>query len=228
MSVRADTPSAGEEVTPPLADPRCPFCARQMLSQVLTETPHFYVLVDHAPLVEGHILTIPKAHYACYGAIPGAYDAELLTLKGVVRDFLAATYREPTFFEHGVFHQTVYHAHLHAFPLGTRGLDLATLAGGAGTPVAAQDDIRRWYAQRGDYFYIEAPRDDGGARALFPPDEMAYRTALMTLLARSEAVHGFVSPLERRATAGPKMRRVADRWAAWSADDARGERASGE
>lgn len=47
----------------------CAFCRHNdIASYVLKETSKFLVVTDHAPLVEGHLLIIPKCHYACYGS----------------------------------------------------------------------------------------------------------------------------------------------------------------
>ena len=98
-----------------------PFCDPATVATALTTSEHFYLLADNAPLVEGHALIIPRDHYACFGALPAAWDDELLVLKGRVARFEIELYRPAIFFEHGVFGQTVYHAHLHAVPLGPAG-----------------------------------------------------------------------------------------------------------
>ncbi len=59
----------------------CAFCKRTEIFHILKETPNFLLVADHAPLVEGHILIIPKQHYACFGDAPAKLDTELLTLK---------------------------------------------------------------------------------------------------------------------------------------------------
>src|SRR5215813_12680941 len=121
-----------------LGDPQdCAFCRREVLTGLLAETEHFYLLADNAPLVEGHALLIPRDHYACYGALPAAWDDEALALKERVARFERERYRPAIYFEHGVFGQSVYHAHLHAVPLGPSGLDTHALATAAdGHPVA--------------------------------------------------------------------------------------------
>ncbi len=96
----------------------CAFCQRGEISHVLKETPNFRLAADHAPLVEGHLLVIPKQHYTCYGDVPAEFDAELTTLKQEVQAFFARYYAPAVFWEHGVFRQTVFHAHLHCFPFG--------------------------------------------------------------------------------------------------------------
>src|SRR5258708_37094748 len=79
----------------------CAFCARETLAPLLAETEHFFLLADHAPLVEGHLLIIPRAHYPCIGPLPGHPEDQLLTPKARVRAFYAARDESPAFCEHG-------------------------------------------------------------------------------------------------------------------------------
>ena len=142
----------------------CTFCRRNDIAYVLQETPNFLVAADHAPLVEGHLLIIPKQHYACYGAVPPELDAELFALKREVRRFLDRFYAPVVFWEHGIFRQTVFHAHLHCFPFGEAQYD--SIEGLHSDVVHSQDDIRSWYAAKGPYFYLE----DAHAALLFLPE----------------------------------------------------------
>lgn len=192
----------------------CPFCHPAALENLLLETEHFLVLGDHAPLVDGHILIIPREHLPCYGALPAALDAEFLELKQRVSAFLMQHYRAPVFFEHGVFHQTVFHAHLHAFPFGPIHLDVPTLAAGDGQPVDGLADIRAWYAPHGPYFYLEQPplASMAAAAAVFPPSELVYRRVLGHLRERSGTLGAWQPPALRRVTAGPKLRELRDSW----------------
>jgi diadenosine tetraphosphate (Ap4A) HIT family hydrolase len=195
-------------------DPTCTFCQRASLDIVLEETAHFFVLVDHAPLTEGHLLLVPQAHYACYGAVPAAFDDELRTLKGRVAAFLTRTYGPFVYFEHGIFRQTVYHAHLHAIPVGQRDFAAGAFAASGGTPAQSQAGVREWYATHGHYFYLEAPGEAGatGDAALFPPDMERYRTVLGQLRAAAGRHVEWVPQPMRRAAGGAKMQSVAEAW----------------
>ena len=43
----------------------CPFCSPDVIAkQTVFETQYFYVFVDYAPVIEGHLLAIPKRHIA--------------------------------------------------------------------------------------------------------------------------------------------------------------------
>lgn len=208
--------------TPPMPQRDCPFCQIGDVEKVLAETPSFYLVGDHAPLVSGHVLIIPRAHYACYGAIPANLDAELLELKETTRRFLSEVYAAPTFFEHGVFRQTVAHAHLHAMPFGPIVWDLMGMAESTGGVAChSQDDLRAWYAERGQYFYLETPGDaqhDSPAQsAIFPPEMGVYGRALSTLHRLTNAREGWSPPQLRYATRGPKLRALSEAWNAWRA-----------
>lgn len=205
-----------------MQQPNCVFCRREDLAAaILTETEHFYLLADHAPLVEGHSLLVPKAHYACYGAIPAELDAELLALKRRVADFLTTAYRAPAFFEHGVFHQSVFHAHLHAMPFGELALPPALFAPTDGAHAASsREDVRRWYADHGHYFYLETPRPDvERIAAVFPPDEVRYWQVLAALRHATQRHTAWHPQPVRRVTSRPLMRSLRDKWLAFSVAD---------
>ena len=174
------------------------------------------LLADHAPLVEGHILIIPREHFACYGAVPDALESEWLALKRTVAAFLSACYRTPLFFEHGVFRQTVYHAHLHAIPLGAEGFRVDELLSHGGRRVAAPEDVRAWYAERGHYYYVEqpGPESDGqpASAAVFPPELDRYFKALTMLRNAAGRVESWAPQPLRRLAGGSK---VASLTAAW-------------
>ena len=64
---------------------------------------------------------------------------------------------------HGVFRQTVYHAHLHAIPLGATTFTAAIpgVSGDTGGIIVRQQaDVRTWYAATGPYFYVEQATSD--------------------------------------------------------------------
>lgn len=188
----------------------CQFCARQDLQNILTESPSFFLLADHAPLIEGHILLVPKAHYSCYGALPAALEAEFLRMKARAAAFLSQTYRPPVFWEHGIFRQTVHHAHLHCFPFGPLRLDLSEYHP---HPAPSLADVRAWYEQRGQYFYFEQRPGEG---QLFLPEELRYFSVLGALR-KEAATHGAWQPAqERRVNGRPKIASLVQRWQAFA------------
>lgn len=207
----------------PSPDPAsdCPFCHPDALNGILSETERFFVLADHAPLIDGHTLIIPKRHYPCYGALPPELDDELAKLKRHVMEFLGAAYRAPVFFEHGVFRQTVFHAHLHAMPFGPVDFGVQSLAAAEGHPVQTQADIRGWYARRGNYFYIEQPPigDIPAQAAVFPPDMGVYFRVLGALREATGRDGRWAPPAERYAAAKPKLQALASAWQRFSTQE---------
>jgi diadenosine tetraphosphate (Ap4A) HIT family hydrolase len=184
---------------------------------VLDETEHFFLLADHAPLIEGHLLIVPRDHYACYGAVPEELEPELLALKSRVRRFLSTAYREPVFFEHGVFRQTVYHAHLHSMPFGTVALDPSAMALEAGRHADHLRDVRDWYAEQGHYFYLECPASNGmHVATLFPPNLDQYFHVLGALRAVTGELSGWQPQPLRRITSGGKIRALEANWRTFS------------
>ena len=155
----------------------CPFCERHdLINYILQETSNFRIVADHAPLVEGHLLIIPRNHYTCYGDVPETLDAELFALKDLVRQFFTHYYAAPVFWEHGIYHQTVFHAHLHCFPFGAIRYDLSE--GLHEQLVCSQNDLRTWYRTRGEYFYLE----DHEHATLFPPITERYSRLVREVL----------------------------------------------
>ena len=189
----------------------CAFCLHSSFAtNILKETGAFFLVADHAPLVEGHILIIPKRHFACYGAVPAELDAELLALKREVQGFFARYYAPIVFWEHGIFRQTVFHAHLHCFPFG------ATEYNATKSPhslvVQSQDDVRAWYTMRGHYFYME----DRSNSLLFAPETDRYLQVIKHVLwpgVSSRSLHnGWRSPQQRYEQGVPLIRATMDKW----------------
>ncbi len=198
--------------------PDCTFCQRSEVADILKETPHFLLAADHAPLVEGHLLVIPRDHYACYGDVPVALDEELFAIKDELRLFYNQYYAPVVFWEHGVFRQTVFHAHLHCFPWGNLSYDLESNI--HNTVVTAQEDIRSWYHAQGHYFYLE----DATAALLFAPEMDRYMHIMQQVFQKGLTARGVParmrSPQQRIAEGRPLIEMVKTRWAAFQAQSA--------
>lgn len=210
MSDRSSVSSDAESTPTPI---QCTFCQRSDIeTYILKETPNLRLVVDHAPLVEGHLLIMPKTHYACYGDAPASLDDELFALKREVQRFFQHYYDPAIFWEHGVFHQTVFHAHLHCFPFGTLDssqLDLCQEL--SAEVVQSQDDIRAWYVSKGYYFYLEP-----GNAFLFAPQTESYVRVLQEIFwpkvaARNEQ-KSWRSTAQRIREAGPWLESTFAKW----------------
>ncbi len=188
----------------------CPFCKRTEISYILKETPNFLLAADHAPLVEGHILIIPKQHFTCYGEVPAKLDDELFSLKQEVQQFFTSYYAPTVFWEHGIFKQTVFHAHLHCFPWGISGYDLQENL--HNVIVSSQDEVRQWYTLQGNYFYME----DSDRALLFAPEMDRYLGIVKNVFWRGIASRGgkieWRSPEQRYLEGVPLIKAMIDKW----------------
>lgn len=193
--------------------PDCAFCQRSEVTDILKETPHFLLAADHAPLVEGHLLVIPKQHYACYGDVPAALDEELFAIKDELRQFYAQFYAPVVFWEHGVFRQTVFHAHLHCFPWGD--LEYAVDSNIHNAVVSTQEDIRSWYHAQGHYFYLE----DEQVALLFAPEMDRYMHIVQQVFQKGLAARGgptrMRSPQQRYLEGRPLIEATRASWLAF-------------
>jgi len=96
-------------------------------NRVLLETINFAVVVDISPLVEGHLLVVPKKHYLSFTRAMLDYRHEALGVIQKARDWVRKTYGEVTLFEHGSAADQaggacIAHAHLHVLPVETKRL----------------------------------------------------------------------------------------------------------
>ena len=193
-------------------DPDCTFCHINAITPyVLKESTHYRLVSDHAPLIEGHILIIPKQHYACYGAVPAELDRELFSLKQEVNHFFSSCYEQAVYWEHGVFHQTVFHAHLHCFPFGPVKYHLEEQF--HHQRIHTQDDIRHWYQNNGHYFYLEDTHQRG---YLFPPQTDDYTYVIKNVLHPGVVAHshhpGFRPPQQRYSEGKPLISSLIAKW----------------
>ena len=188
----------------------CTFCKRTEISYILKETSNFLIAADHAPLVEGHILIIPKKHFTCYGEVPPSFDEELFSMKGEVQRFFTKHYAPPVFWEHGIFKQTVFHAHLHCFPWSSSGYNLEENL--HNVIVSSQDDIRRWFILNGHYFYME----DYRSALIFAPEMNRYLGIVKNVFLRGIASRGakveWRSPQQRFEEGAPLIKSMIDKW----------------
>ena len=112
----------------------CPFCLNSRLKNnniinlpaedsILYENNYFYVVVDIAPLMRGHLLIIPKKHYLNFGELPEDMKKEAKIIKKKIKKIYQDVYNsDALFFEHGSTDDisagsSINHAHLHSLPL---------------------------------------------------------------------------------------------------------------
>ncbi|MEU4220817.1 HIT domain-containing protein [Actinoplanes sp. NPDC026623] len=91
-------------------------------SRVLLETPNLALIVDISPLVEGHLLIVPKKHYFNFASAILDFPHEASKVTNFARDWIRETYGLVALFEHGSSSNEsggacIVHAHVHVLPV---------------------------------------------------------------------------------------------------------------
>ncbi len=142
----------------------CIFCEMDhdsVREDILFQSEHFYVKSCLASVALGHVLVIPKEHYACYGALPQELEKEYLQVKEKTIGRIREKLFEPFLLEHGVWGQSVAHAHTHIIPLqGERYfissiLEEMIFPSGVSYKEGGLETMRELYHTEGGYLSIE-------------------------------------------------------------------------
>jgi histidine triad (HIT) family protein len=197
----------------PLHIGACPFCNRdQTRDYLLHEGRDFYVVADFAPVADAHILLIPRNHYPHLAALPPALETEFHELKAHIGDFVREHYGKLTYWENGVFGQSVPHAHLHTLSVN---MD-ATLISQHGVPVEALADLRAHHAgNAGHYFLVE----HAGVGRVMPPDPQLYWSIISDAKVRNGGTWQYTAA-ERRIHGRAQVEALIERWRLHHASDA--------
>lgn len=183
----------------------CAFCDRDATrAYLLHEARDFYVIADHAPVAEAHVLLIPRAHYPHLAALPPELEEEFHELKGQIGDFVRSQYGRVTYWENGVFGQSVPHAHLHSISVAVN----TDLISRHGAPVATLSDLRAHHAASpGHYFLVEHE----GVGRVMPPDPTLYWEIISDAKARNGGTWRF-GPEERKLHGQAQVLALMQRW----------------
>ena len=189
----------------PLQTGRCTFCdSAQTEPNLLYEGRDFFILADAAPVADAHLLLIPRRHYPHLAAIPPELEAEFLALKAQIGDFVHSNYGRLTYWENGVFGQSVPHAHLHSISVDVD----TTLIAEHGAPVDSLSDLRAHHAAtESHYFLVE---HEGVARVL-PPDPQLYWSVISDAKVRNGGSWQYTAA-ERRIHGRAQVEALMERW----------------
>lgn len=183
----------------------CPFCKREQTQDyLLYEGADFYVVADFAPVADAHILLIPREHYPHLAAIPRALEAEFHALKAHIGSFVRQYYGQVTYWENGVFGQSVPHAHLHSLSVE---MDSSLIAR-HGSPVVSLSDLRDHHAEEpGHYFFVEHE----GVGRVMPPDPQLYWSIISDAKVRNGGTWQYTAA-ERRIHGRQQVQDLIRRW----------------
>lgn len=135
--------------------PHCDFSGWAYLSKV-EETPLFNVICDSHPLLEGHLLIIPKRHVVCVGDYTEAEFNEFESLYNKYKAILKKIYGPLAIFEHGKIGQTVFHSHVHFVPFKGNIADVAPED--CTKTISNLSELFSLYQNEGQYLFIEIDR----------------------------------------------------------------------
>ena len=134
----------------------CPHCDpdSDAFSDSLFETENFRIVCDHHPIIEGHILIIPKEHFSCLGDYPEPIFSEFIDQYERMKKFIFEQYGCVSTFEHGKIGQTVFHSHVHLLPY--KGDPLVIVPEGRDHLVALPSfvELQKLYEQYGRYLFF--------------------------------------------------------------------------
>ena len=125
----------------------------------LLETKNFNVVADDNPLVEGHILIIPKENISCVGEFSDELLTEFGQLYDQTSDFLQKSYGLVSTFEHGKIGQTIYHAHVHLLPYEGDVKSIIPEGENNLTKINTMQDVQNAYKQGGQYLFLSVGDD---------------------------------------------------------------------
>ncbi len=132
----------------------CPHCDSKgwAFTYILDQTPHFHLLCDVHPLVEGHLLIIPKRHISCAGAYTIEEWTDFKKLYENAQHFIFKHFGSVATFEHGNIGQTVFHSHVHLLPFQGTCKDIVPET--ALTRLDTIEQIVTLFKQEGKYLFF--------------------------------------------------------------------------
>ena len=97
----------------------CIFC--KLAENSVLENEHCYAVFDNFPVTEGHMLIIPKRHFAYYFAMNYEENKSAFDLLDKAKNMLVKKYDDITGFNVGInigedAGQTIFHCHIHLIP----------------------------------------------------------------------------------------------------------------
>lgn len=139
----------------------CIFCEIDKIKpNIIWESKIFFVKVGVGILAPGHIMLISKEHLSCFAALPGEQSKEFLSMKERIADKIKSNFSEPIIFEHGIYGQTVNHAHLHFIPNESEFYNIENIGNKIfknfkSTRLNDLFEIRDVFEKEGSYIYLE-------------------------------------------------------------------------
>ncbi len=139
----------------------CPHCDLKSYAYryLLEETKNFSVVCDAHPIIEGHILIIPKQHLSCIGEYPEDIYNEFIDLFKKVSEFLLKQYGSVSAFEHGKLGQTIFHSHIHFIPFKGKPTDIVPEGLNKLKKINNLSELKNIFKEQGGYLFFSIGND---------------------------------------------------------------------
>ena len=127
---------------------------------IIRESKNFFVKVGVGILAPGHVMLVPKHHISCFAELPIQLRKEFLAVKEEISNELKSNFSDPIVYEHGIYGQSINHAHVHFVPSKNRHYKLKNLKenlfkGLKSTLIDSPFEIVNIFKEGGSYFYLE-------------------------------------------------------------------------
>jgi bis(5'-adenosyl)-triphosphatase len=100
--------------------PDCPFCNAAIQDNVFMQSAHFLAICNHAPIVPGHSLVIPRRHESSVRGLSQSEAHEFIDFSKSVTELVLKVFKTEAFNwtlqETVAAGQTIEHMHLHIIP----------------------------------------------------------------------------------------------------------------
>lgn len=139
----------------------CLFCQLNKIKEdIIWESKNFFVKVGVGVLAPGHVMLLPKKHIGCFAELPEKLVKEFVSVKNEVFNNVKSNFYEPIIYEHGVYGQSINHAHLHFVPIKNEYYNLKNIKENLfkslkSTQIENIFQIRDVFKKEGSYFYLE-------------------------------------------------------------------------
>jgi len=144
-----------------MTEEKCIFCKYDSIKEdILWESDNFFVKVGVGLLAPGHVMIIPKEHISCFAELPYQLGKEFISLKENIASRIKSNFSDPIIYEHGVYSQSINHAHLHFIPSKNEFYKLENLRdnifkGLKSVQISDIFKIRDIFEKEGSYCYLE-------------------------------------------------------------------------
>jgi diadenosine tetraphosphate (Ap4A) HIT family hydrolase len=140
---------------------KCIFCDNEKIKKdILIDYKDFFLKVGIGILAPGHVMLITKKHMGCFGNLSKQQMEEFEKVKTQIVELITDKFAAPIIYEHGIYGQTINHAHLHFLPRKNEFFDLSNIKnvlfnGLEPEKIESISQVIEIYSNEGSYFYLE-------------------------------------------------------------------------